>query len=658
MITEKQFRDMQRYRKLFLETGKIHKNVRPLVAESWKRSLEYGIEANPDIKKGTQTQQLSDGEIKKLLDDNKKLLDIANHTMIRVVDYIDGTQYAITLHDKEGRILSHIFAGDNPSFYSSSIGFNIGVKWDEKTIGTNAPFLCTTLDRDIQLVGHEHFSGQLCELACTAAPIHSEDGEVIACLNVIGNYTKLTSHTLVFVKAVALLIQTYLRHTEVISWNKDIFNLMLDGIVVLDNKYKVQHVSFKAESLLQLPRQSIYTLDFRKLFKKEDFEDRLQRETVTFNYPEYELTIGNKTIVCNVSISPMLTYEKLKGIIITFKEISQINKKVNQILGNRSGYSFDDIITQDAGVLALIEMMKNIANTDHCVLIEGESGTGKELFAHALHNESNRSEGPFIAVNCASLPRGLVESELFGYEKGAFTGARSEGSPGKFELADGGTIFLDEVGELPIEIQATLLRVLDNHRVVRIGGKTEKNLDVRVIAATNRDLYREVQNGNFRNDLYFRINVLKYDLPPLRARGDDVILLSKMFLEQMNDSQAQGKKVFSEDLLSAFKLYTWPGNVRELHNVVVRGFFASFNNTITTNELPQHIQYEILKLQSGNNLSYKQEMHTNNLKEFERQQIIDALRECNGNVVKAGAKLGFSKSTIYRRIREYDIELK
>jgi len=237
----------------------------------------------------------------------------------------------------------------------------------------------------------------------------------------------------------------------------------------------------------------------------------------------------------------------------------------------------------------LFKKTKSIAAYDCTVLITGESGTGKELFAHSIHNASNRNNGPFVAINCAALPKDLVESELFGYEKGSFTGASKEGCPGKFELANTGTIFLDEIGELPLEIQSKLLRVLDNHTITRIGGKYERNLDVRVIAATNRNLYNEIQANNFRGDLYYRINVFNIKLIPLRERPEDIELCAEFFLQKLNDKNFGIKKFFDKEFINTIKKHNWPGNVRELENVIQRAYYLSKNDMISYLFIPEYI---------------------------------------------------------------------
>lgn len=659
MISDEQFEKQKKYREHFLKTGEIHKDVRPIVAASWQRSRAYEVDPNPEIIGNRSYKFLPDGEVKHLLEENKQLLDIAYPVMLRVIEYIEGTQYAITLHDKNGKILCHLYAGDNPDFYSSSAGFNMGAVWDEKNIGTCAPYLSTLLDRDIMLIGHEHYSGKLCNLACIAAPIHWPSGEVIASVNMIGDHTKSDSHTLALVKETALLIQARLKQKLSMLTFSKVFNLMPDGLVLLGEKFQALYANQKAAAILKVPQDAVLELDFRKILKKENIWNLANQENTSITFPDYELNVAGRKIVCGVTISPVIEGKKNEGTLIALHEHQKREGAMKRASENQASYRFEDIISRDAGILSLKRELKEVCDTDHYILIEGESGTGKELFAQAIHSESNRASGPFIAVNCGSLPRSLVESELFGYDKGAFTGARSEGSPGKFELADGGTLFLDEVGELPLEVQATLLRVLDNHRTRRIGGRTEKFLDIHVVAATNRNLYREVQNGNFRSDLYFRLSVLKYDIPPLRNRGTDVQLLADRFLEKLNIVNAQKEKSFSEDFYDVIGHYSWPGNVRQLQNVVARSYYASQSNTITASELPAHILDELAGTDCRNEKQSPAELiQPTSVKDFERMKIIEALKTCSGNVVDAGRLLGFSKSTIYRRIREYNIKIK
>lgn len=662
MYNQEQQNRIKESRRRFIETGEGDPDIRPWVRASWERCARYGNHEtySLDIRSGSELNQL--------LESNKDLLDAAHPIMMKLVDMVEGTQYAVTLHDRDGWIIDHLFAGDHPIF--SIKGFNLGVRWAEDTIGTCSSHLAVIEDREIQLTGYEHFNERLTCLVGTAAPIHNGEGEIIGCLNMCGYYASGTSHTLGLIQATAGLIEKSLELRRVGQLLKDSFDMMSDGIIILDNRFRVIQVSFQAAAILKIPQKAVYSVDFAKLFPKEDFEQRLWRSNAPFSYAEYEFALDGKTTACNVQVAPLVSGGIRNGVMIILRESKEIRRLANKMTGNRASYSFGDIITQDREMLAQIDIMKDIASTDCCVLIEGESGCGKELFAHSLHNASARRNGPFIAVNCASLPRNLVESELFGYEKGAFTGARSDGSPGKFELAEGGTIFLDEIGELPLEIQATLLRVLDNHKVVRIGGKQEKSLDVRVIAATNRNLYHEVQCGNFRSDLFYRINVLRFGIPPLCRRKGDVPLLARTFLDRMNETQTGRPKTFQPEFLQALCSYPWPGNVRELQNVIVRAYYASKGDVITEAALPYDFWADSNPVQAGDRRQPSAGpgkatagrpaagRPRESEDEARRQRLIEALGEAEGDPELAGRILGISRATVYRRIKKYGIVLK
>lgn len=327
------------------------------------------------------------------------------------------------------------------------------------------------------------------------------------------------------------------------------------------------------------------------------------------------------------------------------KDYHQMALMRSRVSGNQAIYTFEDIMAADPVMKQAVFRARQYAVYDGSVLIEGESGTGKELFAQAIHTGSDRAQGPFVAVNCASLPRDLIESELFGYEKGAFTGALKNGNPGKFELADHGTLFLDEIGEMPMEFQAKLLRAVENLRIRRIGGREEKKMDVRVIAATNRDLEQQVQSGAFRGDLYYRLNVLQLHIPPLRERPDDIAFCARLFLNRFNQRYADRRRTFTEAALQFLQQYRWPGNVRELQNVVERAFYTSEGPAIGPDDFPalqaagrMHRQTDdIVAMQEG------------------KTQCLSVLKAARGNVPQAAKQLGVSQATLYRLCKTYGI---
>ncbi len=310
-------------------------------------------------------------------------------------------------------------------------------------------------------------------------------------------------------------------------------------------------------------------------------------------------------------------------------------------------YSIPHIVGESVAMKHVLRAVEMVALSDATVLLLGESGTGKELIATTIHYQSRRRDRPFIKVNCAAFPEGLIESELFGYERGAFTGALKR-KPGRFELADGGTIFLDEIGDLPLSTQVKLLRVLQERSFERLGGKETISVDVRIIAATNRDLEEEVRNRGFREDLFFRISVIPIRIPPLRERKEDIPYLLDFFLKKQR--ARTGKDVrFSEGAIQALLKYEWPGNVRELENVVERCVILSEDGWIDVEDLPLYIQGE-----SGDGISFNL---SDAVTEAEKDHIIKILKLTRGNRTKAAQLLGISRKTLWEKIKTYGIKI-
>ncbi|MEH7248619.1 sigma 54-interacting transcriptional regulator [Neobacillus niacini] len=361
------------------------------------------------------------------------------------------------------------------------------------------------------------------------------------------------------------------------------------------------------------------------------------------------------------TVVPLISeYDEPIGVLILFREIRSMRKMVNDIVGSRASFQFENILYQSKEMDRLVQMAKMAAQNDSSIMIEGESGTGKELLVQAIHNFSNRRNGPFVAIDCSSIPRELVESELFGYVEGSFTGARKGGRMGKFELANGGTVFLDEIGEMPLEMQARLLRVIQNRTVVRVGGHEQIPIDVRIIAATNRNLEEEVNNNNFRLDLYFRLNVIHLSVPSLRERHNDIPLLIQAFLEKA--TRREGKKIplLTHEAMNLLEQYSWPGNVRELENAIERAVVLS-GEIIDIEHLPERLQRANGEKDKHQAKVIDQTIEPSglqNLKRIENLAIIQAVRECNGNITLAAKQLGISRTTLYKRLRQSDIKSK
>lgn len=316
-------------------------------------------------------------------------------------------------------------------------------------------------------------------------------------------------------------------------------------------------------------------------------------------------------------------------------------------------YSWKSIIGNSVRMQDVKNMASKAAKTDSNVLINGESGTGKELFAHAIHNDSRRSDGPFIKINCAAIPKDLLESELFGYEEGAFTGAKKQGKVGKFELANGGTIFLDEIGDMPLDMQVKILRVLQEKEVERIGGNKTIPIDCRIIAATNRDLSERIKENEFREDLYYRLNVVNIEVPPLRDRKDDIEILTLKLMEKLSNALGKYVNNITVDALDCLKTYNWPGNIRELENVVERAINMTDGETIEIQHLPSFIiaqkTAEVVEYTALTSLRHAVE-------EVEKATIINCLKAVSYNKLKAAKILGISRTSLYEKIEKFNID--
>ncbi|MBW1972389.1 MAG: sigma-54-dependent Fis family transcriptional regulator [Deltaproteobacteria bacterium] len=349
-------------------------------------------------------------------------------------------------------------------------------------------------------------------------------------------------------------------------------------------------------------------------------------------------------------ITKPLDIDSLKHIIKNAIEYYR-SKKENILLKERlkEHFSFPKIIANSAAMIKVFDTVQMVAPTDVTVLILGESGTGKELIANAIHQLSQRKDGPFVKVNCAAIPETLLEAEMFGYVRGAFTGASTK-REGRFSLANKGTIFLDEIGDMPISTQAKLLRVIQEREFEPLGSSNSIKVDVRIIAATNKDLKKEIKEGKFREDLYYRLSVVEIDVPPLRERKEDIPILAHHFLNEASKRNKINVKQFEPLAMDLLIRYNWPGNIRELENLIERGVVLSKGEFFTHDLLPPNLKEESEKTQNiAPNLLMP-------LKEVEKQLIINALKKTSGNKTKAAQILGITRKTLFNKIKEHKIK--
>jgi len=638
--------------------------IRPEIYESWVRSRSYLVDPY-----NSKTALLPPDDLQKRMEDNKFLIEITRPYMEKLYSIVKGSGFYLLLADKDGYILDLIGDQDIIERGRSYSKLVVGANRSEQYAGTNAIGTGLFLKKPIQMWGEEHYVKPHKGYSCSSAPIFDTEGRLLGCLNITGRAHAIHLHTLGMVISAVdgisnqlRLMTAYMELEKVSNQRNRIIETMASGLVLLNSEYEIIQVNSKFLTMLNLRNRSVIGKSLFEFirFDESDADNTslLDNEVYNKEIDVYPVDSSAPPMKFNMSLNFLYDSHGLQeGMVLRFNETKRINRLVNRISGFKPNYTFDSIIGSSNTTKKMIYECKRAASSSSNILILGESGTGKELVAQAIHSASKYSTGPFVAINCGALPKGLVESELFGYERGAFTGANKDGHPGKFELADGGTLFLDEIGEMPLDVQVTLLRVLETREVVRIGGKYPKPIDVRIIAATNRDLREAVKDKTFRDDLYYRLNVLSIRIPPLRERGDDILELTDYFIKGFSSSKGITYSVDPRvyDILTR---YTWPGNIRELENTIERAVNITDNNMILPEHLPTHI------LQSTGISDIKKETVVEresvpsvlNLESAEYNLVVSSLEKCQGNVKKAAEMLGISRRTMYRKMQKYNID--
>jgi len=430
-----------------------------------------------------------------------------------------------------------------------------------------------------------------------------------------------------------------------------ILDSIADGVFTIDNEWKITSFNRAAEEITGVSREEAIGQQCCDIFKASICEKGCAlRETFrtggqVVNRPVFIIDADGSRIP--ISISTALLRDKeghIIGGVETFRDLSTLEELQREL---KKKYSFHDIISKNARMLEIFEILPTIADSDSTILIEGESGTGKELIARAVHNLSPRKNKPFVAVNCGALPDTLLESELFGYKAGAFTDARKD-KPGRFALAEGGTIFLDEIGDISPALQVRLLRVLQERMYEPLGGTKPVKADVRIITATNKKLEKLVKAGNFRDDLYYRINVIRVDLPPLRMRREDIPLLVDHFINHFNKLRSKLISDVSPEVLAILMHHDFAGNIRELENIIEHAFVVSRSGVIEVDDLPDNLRPHEQTAVSN----------TKSLNDLEARYITEALRKNDWSRRKTAEQLGMHKTTLWRKIKKLGIEIK
>lgn len=628
------------------------------IRDSWKRCRANGLDPyqRPPLK------ILSRDEFALLTKTNGRLVRLSKFFLNHYHHLISLTSFVVSFFDPQGYLIEiriaerfQEMAKRRPSDWV------LGALWSEEAVGTTAIGLVLKSKKPACVFGSQHYLKRSHMATGYAAPIFDPDGTFLGGIVLWCRFDRANNHAYGMTIAAAHLIENQLKINQSLSeakaafarseiacsYRQTVMASIPEALIAVDNKHTITLLNDRARAIAAFAGKDVVGQDLRavlgqqnrRLMSLVDKNDHLIHEEVRISSGR---AWNDYTLTCNPIIS---SAGSIIGKILILTEIKQVKKLVANIIGAKANFTFDSICGRNPNFLDTVEQAKLASRSRSNVLLLGQSGVGKDVYAQAIHNASERKNSPYVAINCCAIPRELMASELFGHEEGAFTGSKRGGCRGKFELAEGGTIFLDEIGEMPVAMQSILLRVIEDKCVIRIGGASAHQVDVRIIAATNKDLLEEVYRGNFRKDLYYRLNVFTIHLLPLSQRRDDIALLLDYFVEKY--SKALGKKIdrIEPGVLDFFRGYEWPGNVRELQNLVERMMNCAQSNCLGAHLIPRDLSHQCLEGQSNPDFLSP--------KDFERQSIA-RLMEMNVSKKEIAKRMGINLSTLYRKLDRYN----
>ncbi len=632
----------------FVERGNVTSSIAldPAVISSWHYCRQIGL----DPYSIPQLERCDAESLELRCHEHFDLIAIARPFMEDIYQFAGEADMIVYLTDEELYVLERL--GDlTLRVQLREMGLHRGIRLAEDQIGTNPAAIALNEGMPVQVVGPEHFCRVYHSLTNTAAPIHAPTGRLIGVIGIVTLEPNSHPHTLGIVMAAARAIENLLQaELSLAEANQHLteLNAVLQavnkGIMFLDPEGTVTHINARAGAILNVPQRLATGRRLSALLEIPTEVEVAIAEQTSITEQEVVFQTDSQACPCLMSMDVLGYGSRPLGFILTLEHASEVQRFAHRVAGTRAHFTFDDIIGQDVEMKRVIHYARTVAKSDSTVLLLGESGTGKEMFAQAIHNASRRADGPFVAVNCAAIPRELMAGELFGYE-GTFAIAE-ESRPGKFELANGGTIFFDNVDGMPLDVQASLLRVIDTKEIVRLGGTRVTSLDVRIIAASNNvDLGNEVKEKRFRADLFYRLHVLTLVIPPLRERRNDVLLLIAHLVEEFS-RRLKKDVAISPEAMAVLQSYHWPGNVRELENVLERALYMVGDGTLTLEHLPAELRSATIGGTDRVILT---------LQEAERQAIIRAGRALEGNVTQMAKALGIGRTTLWRKMKEFNL---
>jgi len=624
----------------FVKDGRFPQHKpRHIIAQSWQKCRATGI----DPETLCAPTVLSFEYLKEYMQEHE-LGQAGGEVLQSFSSLMSASEHVLVLADTKGQLL-HSVGQQEIQKKLEKINFMPGADWSEETAGPNGVGTTLVIGRPELVLGTEHYCQGWQPWVCYGAPIYSPGhNSIIGAVDITGPAHHVKSESLALTISIAKSIEQVLmiKHLKMREQRQALLESLEqkwphDGLLLLHSDGDFLDLNQRASKLLNLDIRSstkkLLAEKFPQLWK--NLQPTLGRKE-GFNSFVFS---ANREIELNCKIEPFRIkgYESGWVLILSEKRL-QTHKRIPE----KRYFTFEDIKGNSVQLQKALRLAQAAAHDPlkNPVLIQGETGTGKELIAQAIHSAYDHALGPFIAINCGALPADLVESELFGYEGGAFTGAKPQGMPGKFEAANGGTLFLDEIDSMPIHVQVKLLRVIEENRVTRIGSHQSSPINCRIITASGSHLRQQTEAGEFRLDLYHRISVLEIELPPLRDREQDIKLLSQHFIDQICRSTGRQTLKLSDEAEHALRKYHWPGNLRELHNLCHRWAITVEGTEISLKHLPDHF-------------SQKEDLSTSqkkSLKSLGNALIEQALQEADGNISRAAKKLGIARSTLYRRM--------
>ncbi|MCW8976167.1 MAG: sigma-54-dependent Fis family transcriptional regulator [Sedimenticola sp.] len=615
--------------------------VNDCIVQSWKRCLEdYDL----DPERRPEPVVVDRSELKERQEKSCRLVEIARSEMTNLYQQVAGSGHSILLTDNDGVVLNYV--GD-PMFTNTAVktALQTGAIWSEKTQGTNGMGTCLVEKRPLIIHQDEHFFSKNTRLTCSAAPIFDPTGELVAVLDASGESRQAQQHTMVLVNMSAQLIENRLflckmRDNYILRFHSrpEFISTLGEGVIAFNEEGRIQAANRSA--LFQLDMKDIIGRPFEELFslRTNNALSNAQNQAMV-PLPVRDANQGRRFYASFQPPNPDTGGKRP----IARSARAFVKETISETP------TLEDLEFGDNRMRHNIERAKKLLELDIPFILLGETGSGKDVFANAVHKTSSRANKPFVAVNCASLPETLIESELFGYRPGAFTGASKEGSRGKIAQAHGGTLFLDEIGDMPLHLQARLLRVLEEREVIPLGSETPIKVDIRLISATHQNLQLQIEDGSFREDLFYRLNGISLQMPPLRDREDRRALIQH--IKQL-EAGGEDKVVIDDEALDALEHYEWPGNMRQLRNIMRTLIGLCDNNRITVDDLPE----EIFSNSSELGEPRQRVRPSNPLDIAERDAIIRELEAAHWNVTRVATKLNISRNTLYRKMKRYDVK--